>query len=403
MTALYDFGPSQGGGGGELAVKGGQMLLLLDASHIMWWKFKIKTNRQQNDGNSGTVPKMLTEEAKFISTAAACEGFIAQTDGDLTIAQNDDLSVYCIEGDWALVKGAHAAGYVPRACIKLEEEMNQVVALFDFQATEPEHLGFREGEILTVLDRTSKDWWRCENAGHETGMVPVNLVKDASTIVSLLVSHGCKDLSSAINPATFGDLPVAQGGFGDVYRGQLSDGTIVSVKVLRDSFDNPDLSKHLKRAARELHVWSKCSHPNVLPLLGLAVFRGRIGMISPWMGEGTLPAYLERTPGINRYDLCRQICEGLSYLHGIGIIHGNLKGANIPISNEGMPLLGDFGNSQLVNRSVDFTSTRSGPSFTLRWTAPEVLTETGPPSKSSDVYALGMVCVSLKEFHTGTR
>ncbi|KAG8733306.1 cytoskeletal protein binding protein [Ceratobasidium sp. 423] len=272
MTAPYGFTPDQGDDDGALAVKRGQMLLLLDASNPEWWKFKTKTNRQQNDGNSGIVPKMLTQEAKFISAAAACKGFIAQADGDLTIAQNDDLSVYCIEGDWALVKGAHAAGYVPRACIKLEEEMNQVVALFDFQATEPEHLGFREGENMTVLDRTSKDWWRCENANHEIGVVPVNLVKlvpgsttadddtsptlpksvitsrlDASEVVSLLALHGALDLSSAINHVTFGEHPVAHGGFSDVYRGQLSDGAIVAAKVLRDPFDNSDRGKHLKR------------------------------------------------------------------------------------------------------------------------------------------------------------
>ncbi|CAE6469551.1 unnamed protein product [Rhizoctonia solani] len=425
-TARRGFSPDEDDDAGELAVKKGQMLLLLDASDPDWWKFKIKTNRQQNNGNSGTVPKAFTQEAQFTSAAAACESFIAQADGDLTIFRNDDLSVYCIEGDWALVKGAHAAGYVPRACIKLEEEMNHVVALFDFQATEPEHLGFGEGETLTVLDRTSKDWWRCENADHEIGTVPVNLVKlvpgsatadgdtssslgrqyrpiissdmDVSTIVSILAAHGCTDLSSRTNYDTFSDYPIANGGFADVYRGQLSDGTMVAVKNLRISYGDPGRAKHLKHAARELHSWSKCSHPNILPLLGLTLFRDRIGMVSPWMQEGTLPRYLERNPRVNRCNLCRQVCEGLSYLHGIGFIHGSLRGSNILISNEGAPLLCDFGESQSVNRSMEFTQTNEGFRLALRWAAPELITYSGPPHKGSDVYSLGM---TLYEVMTG--
>ncbi|CAE6486586.1 unnamed protein product [Rhizoctonia solani] len=423
-TALYDFTPGRSSSGGELAVKRGQMLLVLDTSNSEWSKFKIKTNRKHNNGKSGIVPNVLTQEAQFISAAAACEGFIAQADGDLTIVQNDDLSVYCIEGDWALVKGAHAAGYVPRACIKLAEEMNQAVALFDFQATEPEHLDFRAGETLAVLDRTSKDWWRCENADHEIGTVPVNLVKlvpgsttaggdtsstlgrqdspisrhtDVSTIVSRLVAHGCTDLSSCINHDTFAAHPVFHGGYSDIYRGQLSDGIMVAVKILRVTHEDFEAT-HLKRVARELYFWSKCSHPNVLPLLGLILFRNRVGMVSPWMGTGSLPKYLKMTPGVNRYDMCHQICEGLSYLHSMNMIHGNLKGENILISNEGVALLGGFRSSQLVNGTMKFTQTNETFTSTLRWMAPELLADSSPPHRGSDVYSLGM---TLYEAMTG--
>lgn len=61
----------------------------------------------------------------------------------------------------------------------------------------------------------------------------------------------------------------------------------------------------IQHAARELHTWSKCNHPNVIPLLGLAVFRGRIGMVSPWMGLGNLPHYLEQEPEVNRQNMVR--------------------------------------------------------------------------------------------------
>lgn len=116
-----------------------------------------------------------------------------------------------------------------------------------------------------------------------------------------------------------------------------------------------------QHAARELHTWSKCRHPNVVELLGLAEFRGQIGMVSFWMENGNLPSYLARHHDADRCQLVRyqyirficadlgippiqslQISEGLAYLHGRNIVrnshiiapvidfdlqvHGDLKG-----------------------------------------------------------------------------
>ncbi|CAE6525732.1 unnamed protein product [Rhizoctonia solani] len=180
--------------------------------------------------------------------------------------------------------------------------------------------------------------------------------------------------------------------------GETAPGThakMVAVKVLRISNDNITQSpKHLKHAARELHTWCKCSHPNVILLLGLVVFRERIGMVSPWIENGTLPRYLERVPEANRYNLCVQICDGLSYLHHIGIIHGDLKGANVLVSDKGTPLLNDFGNSLLRDRTLKFTQTTSNVALTVRWAAAELITESSPSTEASDVYALGMETIS---------
>ncbi|CAE6453810.1 unnamed protein product [Rhizoctonia solani] len=229
---------------------------------------------------------------------------------------------------------------------------------------------------------------------------PVSRKMTTPEVVSHLVAHGCRDLTDALNHTTFGQHPVSHGGFSDVYCGHLLDTTQVAVKALRISIqsmaENP---KHLKHAARELHTWSKCKHPNVLQLLGFAVFRERIAMVSPWMGQGNLPHYLERTPEANRGILCIQICEGLSYLHEIEIIHGDLKGANVLISEDGTPVLADFGNSTHTAQSMKFTQTTTERSWTMRWSAPELIIGSGPQSKAADVYALAM---TIYEIMTGT-
>ncbi|CAE7104829.1 unnamed protein product [Rhizoctonia solani] len=240
----------------------------------------------------------------------------------------------------------------------------------------------------------------CDNSGQQAFYdTPISRTMTIPEVISHLVAHGCWNLTDTLNYATFSQHPVSHGGFSDVYRGHLLNTTQVAVKALRVSIqsiaENP---KHLKQAARELHTWSKCKHPNVLQLLGFAVFRDRIAMVSPWMGQGNLHRYLERTSDANRCSLCIQICEGLSHLHDIGIIHGDLKGANILISNDGIPVLADFGNSTHMNQSMKFTQTNSEKSWTMRWSAPELILGSAH-SKPADVYALAM---TIFEVVTGT-
>lgn len=66
-----------------------------------------------------------------------------------------------------------------------------------------------------------------------------------------------------------------------------------------------------QNAARELHTWSKCQHPNVLKLLGLVQFRNQIGMVAEWMGNGSLITYVLQQPAADR---CWLVCDFHVYL-----------------------------------------------------------------------------------------
>ncbi|KAG8742889.1 hypothetical protein FRC10_000809 [Ceratobasidium sp. 414] len=115
-------------------------------------------------------------------------------------------------------------------------------------------------------------------------------------------------MTSQLAPLSHNAQPVSRGGFGDVYRGELRDKRMVAIKVLRVPLDPEDqLDKIPKRAARELYAWSKCDHPNVLPLLGLAVFQEQIRMISLWLGNGSLPSYLDKHPDLDRCKMVRSL------------------------------------------------------------------------------------------------
>ncbi|CAE6474286.1 unnamed protein product [Rhizoctonia solani] len=229
--------------------------------------------------------------------------------------------------------------------------------------------------------------------------IPMSGNVAASSVVSALVTRGCNDLSEELNHKSFSESPIACGGLSDIYRGRLFGGTLVAVKAWRITAQQTigQNAEQLLHAAHELHTWSKCKHPNVLRLLGLATFRDRIGMVSPWMGNGTLPQYIKANPNANRRDLCVQICEGLSYLHNTGVVHGDLKGINVLISDDGTPVLADFGSSTMKDQTLKIAHPGEIRALTVRWSAPELLKarDSGGQTKHSDIYALGMTIYEI--------
>ncbi|KAG8752765.1 hypothetical protein FRC12_011801 [Ceratobasidium sp. 428] len=214
-------------------------------------------------------------------------------------------------------------------------------------------------------------------------------------IVSRLSLRGCADMTDRLDLATCTKRPIASGGFGDIYRGDLKDGTQVAIKTIRLSIGSSEQDqKILKHAAREVYTWSKCKHPNVQPLLGLVMFHGDLGMIARWEANGNLPQYLERHKYADRCALSNEVAEGLSYLHASGVVHGDLKGANVLISQDGVAQLADFGNAKLEEYTLKFTKTSTKEALSSRWAAPELFAGSSC-NYATDVYALGMVRSSI--------
>ncbi|CAE7163408.1 unnamed protein product [Rhizoctonia solani] len=208
-------------------------------------------------------------------------------------------------------------------------------------------------------------------------------------IIPILSRHCCKNLSRLLSLRSCSSHPISTGGFGDIYLGKLENGTPVAVKVARYSTDHANFRKQYKHTAKELRTWAKCQHPNVLPLLGMVEFRDQIAMVSPWMKNGDLRNYLRQHPEVDRCQLCYDICDGLVYLHSTNIVHGDLKGANVLISESGKAMLSDFGNSLVEDNTLIFTATTRDAACSSRWAAPEIL-EGAATSYPADVFALGM-------------
>ncbi|CAE6444362.1 unnamed protein product [Rhizoctonia solani] len=228
---------------------------------------------------------------------------------------------------------------------------------------------------------------------------PAAIIHNEMTIGEVLkhlADHGCNDVTRELGDCQ-SEYPVSIGGYGDVYCGTLNNGKEVGLKCVRLLLDSSDKGqKKLKNTARELYVWSKCDHPNVMKLIGVAQFRNQLAMVSAWMDNGNMREFLRRHPQTNRHLLCTQIIDGVIYLHNEkSIAHGDLKGANILISCDQIPKITDFGNSTLKECSLRFSVTDSGPAFSVRWTAPEILEEKTGITVEGDIYALGMTILEV--------
>ncbi|KAG8781805.1 hypothetical protein FRC12_021493 [Ceratobasidium sp. 428] len=211
-------------------------------------------------------------------------------------------------------------------------------------------------------------------------------------ITSILLHHGVRDVTHRLDLGRAPNYPVSGGLFSDTYRGVLSDGTPVAIKSLRHFIVSGN--KQLKNLARELHTWSKLQHPNVLELLGFALFRDRLSTVSPWMQNGTLPQYINFRPQVDRAGLCVQVAKGLAYLHESGVVHGDLQGSNIFVSGEGVPKLANLRRAILNDPSLRFTGSNASGGSSLRWAAPELVNGVSV-SMASDIYALGMTFIEI--------
>lgn len=216
-------------------------------------------------------------------------------------------------------------------------------------------------------------------------------------IKDYLVSFGTPDLTGQIEKRNH---PVSSGGYGSVYESiwnRKTGGRVkVAVKVMHihGHLQMEEVKKNLKC---ELAAWRRLSHTNIVSLLGTTTdFGPVVGMVSPWMKNGSLYVYLgnrKDVPMSKRRLWVKDIAEGLKYLHKHPIAHGDLTPSNVLIDDNEKAVLIDFGLSVILggftNLSVTYTNAKTG---SPGWAAPELFPDPpcskGPiPSPPSDVYS----------------
>ncbi|HEY1989470.1 MAG TPA: serine/threonine-protein kinase [Acidimicrobiales bacterium] len=179
---------------------------------------------------------------------------------------------------------------------------------------------------------------------------------------------------------------LGRGGMSDVYLAvDQESGREVAVKIVRSG--DPELARRLAQEARALEGFD---HPGLVRLLDTGVTGDQAYLVMEFVAGSNLAEILRRgrlTPEITA-DLGASVAGALGYVHERGIVHRDVKPANILVTPDGQARLGDFGIARLIDVS---TLTLDGTTLgTAAYMAPEQL-ENHQVGPSADIWSLGLV------------
>ncbi len=192
---------------------------------------------------------------------------------------------------------------------------------------------------------------------------------------------------------------LGKGRFATVYRAEdTSIGRLVAIK-----FFDPLLLQDEAWVARlrdNLHAAARLQHPHLTPIYDIGETETDLYQVTQLARDGSLAEAIaahtgQRVPWDKALPFLKSVCEALNYAHSQGLVHSDLKPANILIDPPGGPLLMDFGLTRLMAaNSVGLSRLEGGLVGTLAYIAPEVW-ETAPPEIPADIYALGCITYEM--------
>lgn len=187
---------------------------------------------------------------------------------------------------------------------------------------------------------------------------------------------------------------IGTGGMGRVYKAFDSETkTIVAVKVL-----NPELLKdpeNRRRLSAEGHLLASFNHPNIVRVFEIGESNGRGFIAMEFLSGGTVKEKLEQEHPLPIEQIklyVQQVCDGLSEVHAQGIVHRDLKTANLMLDEQGNIRIMDFGLSK--SPLVTTMTTLGTVLGTLGYVAPEQVTGVNVDQRT-DIFSLGVIIYEL--------
>ncbi|KAJ3823551.1 kinase-like protein [Lentinula raphanica] len=188
---------------------------------------------------------------------------------------------------------------------------------------------------------------------------------------------------------------LGKGAFGQVYRA-LNWATGETVAIKQISLNNIPASQ-LSSIMSEISLLKNLRHPNIVKYKGFVKTRMHLYIILEFCENGSLSQigkrfgkFPEGLVGV----YVSQVLEGLCYLHEQGVIHRDIKGANILTNKDGTVKLADFGVAS--STTVPSGSSSADVVGSPYWMAPEVIEQSGATT-ASDIWSLGCVVIELLE------
>jgi DNA-directed RNA polymerase specialized sigma24 family protein/predicted Ser/Thr protein kinase len=188
---------------------------------------------------------------------------------------------------------------------------------------------------------------------------------------------------------------LGSGGMGKVYRArQRATGQIVAIKALRKRRQCD--SRAVEQFVQEAKILGTLEHPHIVGVRGLGRFPGGgLFLVLDFVDGTNLEDRLqrERFSGREALSVIRHVAEAVGYLHDRGIVHADLKPANVLMDATGRALVTDFGFARIVD--ADSARRRATVGGTKGYMAPEVCRGGQTPTFAADLYGLGALLRAL--------
>ncbi|MEM1245346.1 MAG: serine/threonine-protein kinase [Acidobacteriota bacterium] len=189
---------------------------------------------------------------------------------------------------------------------------------------------------------------------------------------------------------------IGEGGFGVVYRGRdpLLD-RIVAIKTCTSSE-----RKVRKRFFREAEISGRLRHPNVVTVHDFGVEDELPYLVQEFLPGADLHHFLEAEPDTSlgtRVRFLRGIAEGLRYAHSAGVIHRDVKPANVRVIDGRRVKVMDFGIAKISDQESELTDTGL-PLGTVAYLSPEQLSEQTLDARC-DQFAFGVLAFEVLAGH----
>ncbi|XP_059842463.1 mitogen-activated protein kinase kinase kinase 4 isoform X1 [Hypanus sabinus] len=190
---------------------------------------------------------------------------------------------------------------------------------------------------------------------------------------------------------------IGEGQYGKVYTCiNVDTGELMAMKEIRFQ---PNDHKTIKETADELKIFEGIKHPNLVRYFGVELHREEMYIFMEYCDEGTLEEVARL--GLQEHVIrlyTKQITTAINVLHEHGIVHRDIKGANIFLTSSGLIKLGDFGCSvKLKNIAQTMPGEVNSTLGTAAYMAPEVITRAKGEGhgRAADVWSLGCVLVEM--------
>ncbi|WCJ40035.1 mitogen-activated protein kinase kinase kinase 7 [Euphorbia peplus] len=187
---------------------------------------------------------------------------------------------------------------------------------------------------------------------------------------------------------------IGKGAYGRVYKGlDLENGDFVAIKqVSLENIAQEDLNVIMQ----EIDLLKNLNHKNIVKYLGSSKTRSHLHIILEYVENGSLANIIKPNkfgpfPESLVAVYIAQVLEGLVYLHEQGVIHRDIKGANILTTKEGLVKLADFGVATKLTEADVNTHSVVGTPY---WMAPEVIEMSGVCA-ASDIWSVGCTVIEL--------